>query len=377
MTDYSNHIAIIGAGISGLALGCMLKKANIPAIIFERSSVVSNYGAGISISPNGRDVLSYLEVDEVISKLSGNPKKALFFSNEVKITSIPSNVITTSRKILYKSLLEKYLQLDGDILFDHELIDIDCENINIFFSNNSSFNVQHVVACDGIKSSVRAKQMPGSKDPLYSGYSVWRAIIHRSQENIETRLGPNYHIVTYPVDESRTSFVAAIKTSKAYAESWKAKGSLEELKEDLPQESEIINSIFKEGDELYRWGVYTRPNITDLYSKNITFLGDAAHPIVPFIGQGGCLALEDAYVFGKLASKFRNNFKKIQYSYQKIRLKRVIKIKNESERQGFLNHLSNPLLVYSRNMFMKYTPIISSRIKKIWTYDPDKEISKI
>ena len=377
MTDYSNHIAIIGAGISGLALGCMLKKANIPAIIFERSSVVSNYGAGISISPNGRDVLSYLEVDEVISKLSGNPKKALFFSNEVKITSIPSNVITTSRKILYKSLLEKYLQLDGDILFDHELIDIDCENINIFFSNNSSFNVQHVVACDGIKSSVRAKQMPGSKDPLYSGYSVWRAIIHRSQENIETRLGPNYHIVTYPVDKSRTSFVAAIKTSKAYAESWKAKGSLEELKEDLPQESEIINSIFKEGDELYRWGVYTRPNITDLYLKNITFLGDAAHPIVPFIGQGGCLALEDAYVFGKLASKFRNNFKKIQYSYQKIRLKRVIKIKNESERQGFLNHLSNPLLVYSRNMFMKYTPIISSRIKKIWTYDPDKEISKI
>ena len=377
MTDYSNHIAIIGAGISGLALGCMLKKANIPATIFERSSVVSEHGAGISISPNGRDVLSYLEVDEVISKLSGNPKKALFFSNEVKITSIPSNVITTSRKILYKSLLEKYLQLDGDILFDHELIDIDCENINIFFSNNSSFNVQHVVACDGIKSSVRAKQMPGSKDPSYSGYSVWRAIIHRRQENIETHLGPNYHIVTYPVDESRTSFVAAIKTSKAYAESWKAKGSLEELKEDLPQESEIINSIFKEGDELYRWGVYTRPNITDLYSKNITFLGDAAHPIVPFIGQGGCLALEDAYVFGKLASKFRNNFKKIQYSYQKIRLKRVIKIKNESERQGFLNHLSNPLLVYSRNMFMKYTPIISSRIKKIWTYDPDKEISKI
>ena len=377
MKDYSNHIAIIGAGISGLALGCMLKKANIPAIIFERSSVVSNYGAGISISPNGRDVLSYLEVDEVISKLSGNPKKALFFSNEVKITSIPSNVITTSRKILYKSLLEKYLQLDGDILFDHELIDIDCENINIFFSNNSSFNVQHVVACDGIKSSVRAKQMPSSKDPSYSGYSVWRAIIHRRQENIETHLGPNYHIVTYPVDESRTSFVAAIKTSKAYAESWKAKGSLEELKEDLPQESEIINSIFKEGDELYRWGVYTRPNITDLYLKNITFLGDAAHPIVPFIGQGGCLALEDAYVFGKLASKFRNNFKKIQYSYQKIRLKRVIKIKNESERQGFLNHLSNPLLVYSRNMFMKYTPIISSRIKKIWTYDPDKEISKI
>ena len=377
MKDYSNHIAIIGAGISGLALGCMLKKANIPAIIFERSSVVSNYGAGISISPNGRDVLSYLEVDEVISKLSGNPKKALFFSNEVKITSIPSNVITTSRKILYKSLLEKYLQLDGDILFDHELIDIDCENINIFFSNNSSFNVQHVVACDGIKSSVRAKQMPGSKDPSYSGYSVWRAIIHRRQENIETHLGPNYHIVTYPIDESRTSFVAAIKTSKAYAESWKAKGSLEELKEDLPQESEIINSIFKEGDELYRWGVYTRPNITDLYSKNITFLGDAAHPIVPFIGQGGCLALEDAYVFGKLASKFRNNFKKIQYSYQKIRLKRVIKIKNESERQGLLNHLSNPLLIYSRNMFMKYTPIISSRIKKIWTYNPDKEISKI
>ena len=84
VNNYSKHIAIIGAGISGLALGLILKKANIPVVIFEKSNDVSDYGAGISISPNGIRVLKYLNIyDEVIS-FSKNPKEAVFFSGKKK-----------------------------------------------------------------------------------------------------------------------------------------------------------------------------------------------------------------------------------------------------------------------------------------------------
>lgn len=377
MKDFSGHIGIIGAGISGLALGCFLKKANIPVVIFEKSKDISEYGAGISLSPNGLRVLKALGIFKKIQRLSGNPNKAYFFSNNKKVTSFPVDVITTSRQTLYKSLLENYLSYDGDILFNHELLDLDVNSLELSFSNGSIFNVSHLVACDGIKSICRKFHDKLDSEPSYSGYSVWRAIVDKKQENIETYLGPNHHIVTYPIDKSRISFVAAIKTNKMYKESWRSIGTKEEMLKDLPKISKKAYSFLDTDINLYKWGVYTRPNIKSLYMKNITFLGDAAHPIVPFMGQGGCLALEDAFVFSELVSKFKNDFNKIQYAYEKIRLKRIKKIKARSEIQGYLNHIKNPFFILCRNLIMKFSPIILATVKDIWNYDSSIEINNI
>ena len=377
MKDFSGHIGIIGAGISGLALGCFLKKANIPVVIFEKSNDISEHGAGISLSPNGLRVLKALGIFKKIQRLSGNPNKAYFFSNNKKVTSFPVDVITTSRQTLYKSLLENYLSYDGDILFNHELLDLDINSLKISFSNGSIFNVSHLVACDGIKSICRKFHDKLDSEPSYSGYSVWRAIVDKKQENIETYLGPNHHIVTYPIDKSRISFVAAIKTNKMYKESWRSIGTKEEMLKDLPKIPKKAYSFLDTDINLYKWGVYTRPNIKSLYMKNITFLGDAAHPIVPFMGQGGCLALEDAFVFGELVSKFKNDFTKIQYTYEKIRLKRIKKIKARSEIQGHLNHIKNPFFILCRNLIMKFSPIIPTIVKDIWDYDASIEINNI
>ena len=377
MKDFSGHIGIIGAGISGLALGCFLKKANIPVVIFEKSKDISEYGAGISLSPNGLRVLKALGIFKKIQRLSGNPNKAYFFSNNKKVTSFPVDVITTSRQTLYKSLLENYLSYDGDILFNHELLDLDVNSLELSFSNGSIFNVSHLVACDGIKSICRKFHDKLDSEPSYSGYSVWRAIVDKKQENIETYLGPNHHIVTYPIDKSRISFVAAIKTNKMYKESWRSIGTKEEMLKDLPKISKKAYSFLDNDINLYKWGVYTRPNIKSLYMKNITFLGDAAHPIVPFMGQGGCLALEDAFVFSELVSKFKNDFNKIQYAYEKIRLKRIKKIKARSEIQGYLNHIKNPFFILCRNLIMKFSPIIPATVKDIWNYDSSIEIKNI
>ena len=77
---YKNHIAIIGAGISGLTLGIVLKKQNIPCIIFEKFPSISEYGAGISISRNGQKVLKEIEILDKLKLISGNPKNAYFIS---------------------------------------------------------------------------------------------------------------------------------------------------------------------------------------------------------------------------------------------------------------------------------------------------------
>lgn len=100
MNIYHNHIAIIGAGISGLALACILKKANIPVVVFEKSEQVSDYGAGISISPNGMRVLKELDIFNEVVSVSANPNQASFFSGNKKINTFDVDVVTTSRQVL-------------------------------------------------------------------------------------------------------------------------------------------------------------------------------------------------------------------------------------------------------------------------------------
>jgi len=377
MDNYRNHIAIIGGGISGLALGCILQEAKIPVAIFEQSSEVSNYGAGISLSPNGIKILKNLGIYQDILERSANPKNAVHFSNNKQIKSFDVDVITTTRKTLYEVLLNKYIELGGEILFNHKLRSIDINNSELHFSNNITYKVKHIAACDGIKSICRNQILP-KDNPVYSGYSVWRSIVDKKQDNIETLLGPNHHIVTYPISSSKISFVAAVNTNKEYIESWKAPGSLEELKLDLPISAYNFLSLLDDRSTLYKWGVYTRPAPRSLCFENLTLLGDAAHPIVPFIGQGGCLALEDAYAFGKLICSYKGDIKNSQMAYENLRLPRIHKIKSLSERQGYLNHIKNPILVMGRNMIIKYAPSIGMRsIKQIWDYDIDKALSKI
>ena len=367
MNNYENSVAIIGAGISGLALGSFLKENNFPCVIFERSSNISEYGAGISISPNGKDVLKKLNILEELKTVSGNSKKTTFYSNLKEITSIDTDVITTSRKNLYDLLLKKYYSLGGVVLFDYELNDIDIKNKNIFFKNGVNYHVNHIAACDGIKSKCRQICF-GSEMPQYSGYSVWRTILDQNQININFYLGSGFHIVSYPINNNKTSFVAAVKTREENEESWMLRGTYSDLSKDIPIDILDNFETLKDKKDIYKWGIYTRSKIESLYSTNVTLFGDAAHPITPFIGQGGCMALEDVYEFTKVLKSNNGQFLKTQKEYQSKRLKRVRYINKTSMNQGKLNHTKNPFLVFLRNFLMKNTNIIRFMTKKIWEY---------
>ena len=368
MKDHSNFIAIIGAGISGLALGIILQRNKIPCIIFEKSEKISEYGAGISISPNGLAVLNNLDVINDLKPLSRQPEQAIFFSNNKKINQIPINVFTTTRKSIYKVLLDKYQELKGEIYFGHEVVDVDNETKMLTFNDKKSTYVKHIIACDGIKSICQKKVSSMYDEPKYSGYYVWRTIFPSNQTNIHFYLGSNFHVVSYPVDKERSSLVAAVKSKNKQNESWKQQGSIHNLLSEIP--SNILKNYpsISENYGVYKWGIFLRPNVKSLFDNNITYVGDAAHPIVPFIGQGACLALEDSYVLGQLISK-HNNIKIAQAKYNKLRINRVRTIYRKSLNQGKLNHLRNPLLIFLRNFLMKYTNIISTQTKSIWLYD--------
>ena len=378
MANFSSHVGIIGGGIAGLTAGCALRLQGIKTIVFERGNEISEYGAGISISPNALNLLEKLGIKDDFIKSSFVPKYAAFNYLNTKLRTLDTQVITSSRQNLIQVIYKRYIELGGEIAFEHEYKDLNQDACNISFTNGDNYSVKHVLACDGIRSLIRQQYFPSSGAPVYSGYSAWRGIGLSSNKGVQFYFGSKSHIVSYPIDNNgRTSFVGVIKTKQSAHDSWKTKGSKAALLDDLKDYDSSVFSMLDSSTDIYKWGIYERAPSKSMYSKNITLLGDAAHPMVPFLGQGGCMAIEDGYAFAGLLKKLNGDFETTQVLYQNLRFKRNNKIYASSKMQGKLNHMENALLVFLRNLMIKYTPIISMRLKGIWDYDLDAEIKKI
>ena len=111
-----------------------------------------------------------------------------------------------------------------------------------------------------------------------------------------------------------------------------------------------------------------------MIAKNITLLGDAAHPMVPFLGQGACMAIEDSYSFAMACKEHMANLANAQEAYDYVRSKRTKKIQQLSMIQGKVYHLKNPILVATRNAAMRYTNIPGNDLKRIHNYDAHDEM---
>ncbi len=367
MNDYSEHIAIIGGGIAGLCLGCFLLRKETKCVIFERSLKIREGGAGISISPNAINLLDKIDLKESLSLEGFFPEKINFLDENDPITSVNSRVCAISREKLVNILYKKFISLGGQIIFDHEYISFNSDSKTVSFKNNKSYKVRHLAACDGIKSKIR-DDFFDSGQPVYSGYSAWRCIGQNPNKDAYLQLSSNKHLVLYPITNSLSSFVGCIKTRKENNEPWIAEGSIDELNRDIGFMSDNHKETVYASKRFYRWGIYTRSPLKKYFAKNVTLFGDAAHPIVPFLGQGGCLAVEDGYSFAKLLND-SGNLEDAQNSYECIRKPRVKMITRLSKEQALHNHISNSFLRKTRNFLMSKTPIIDKQMDRIYRFD--------
>ena len=372
-----DSIGILGGGIAGLTLGCTLLQEGIPAIIFEQSSKVSSFGAGISLSKNALRLLYRLNIYEDLFNRSFAPSKVLIQGPIESICEFraPTGVLATRRQELINCLLERYLSLGGEIFYDHSLKTYNQVTREITFKNDTKYTINHLAACDGIRSSIRDTFFTINQKPKYSGYSAWRGVGKSELQSVHFALGPNSHIVSYPLNnDGDVSFVGVLKESNEFDESWRTEGSYKDLLDDFSHYDPNIFPKIKDSTKLYKWGIYIRPSLKSMITKNITLLGDAAHPMVPFLGQGGCMAIEDAYAFGILCKITNCDFTKAQNTYDSVRSKRTKKIQRMSMMQGKIYHMKNPLLVAARNAVMRYTNIPGNDLKRLHDYDVEDAI---
>ena len=376
MDNYSKHVAILGGGIAGLSLGCTFLKEGIPAVIFEKMSEETSHGAAISLSSNALRLLDRLDIYSDLKNKSFLHSKATIQGPKKSICTFNTpEVLTTRRQTLMSLLHSRFKNLGGDIKYDHTLIKFDDKKCEATFSNKQKYHFKHLAACDGIRSSIRDTFFPSNQNPKYSGYSAWRSIGKSPLKRVHFALGPGGHVVSYPVNnDGDVSFVAVRKEDFQFKESWKEQGSLNNLLDDFSTYDPGIFPKLKDEEPLYKWGIYIRPPLQSMISRNITLVGDAAHPMVPFLGQGACMAIEDAYTFAMLCKQNNGNFIDAQKTYDLLRSKRTKKMQKASMLQGKIYHMKNPLLVFARNSVMKYTNIPGNDLKKIHDYDAHQEV---
>ena len=376
MSDYRNHIGIIGGGIAGLTLGCALLKQGIPAIIFEKMSEETSHGAAISLSFNALCLLDRLDIYADLKNQSFIHSEASIQGPQKEISSFQTpEVLTTRRQTLMSLLYSRYIKLGGEICHHHDLESFDVVKSEVTFTNQNKYALKHLAACDGIRSSIRDAFFAANQDPKYSGYSAWRGIGKSNLQKIHFALGPDSHIVSYPINkDGDVSFVAVKKEDYQFKESWKEEGSVSDLLDDFSAYDSKIFPALEDSAQIYKWGIYIRPPLKSMITKNITLLGDAAHPMVPFLGQGACMAIEDSYSFAMACKEHMTNLANAQTDYDYVRSKRTKKIQQLSMMQGKVYHLKNPILVAARNAIIKHTNIPGNDLKRIHDYDAHNEM---
>jgi 2-polyprenyl-6-methoxyphenol hydroxylase-like FAD-dependent oxidoreductase len=371
--ENKKQIAIIGGGIAGLTFARCLTTLEYDIHIFEKKERFDEIGAAISVFPNALCVMDKLQLLNEILESSGQIKTVYLKTKSGKIlsTSAPKSdypLICIHRADLHGILFKN---IDAKLYNNYALKNIthlDNGKILIEFENGENKIVDAVVGADGIHSEVR-KYIINDGAPIFRGYNVWRGVV-------KTNFGIGYGSETYgkgqrvgivPIKDGVYGWWAT--ANENYMQDDSPEGTKEKLNRLFGDWHSPIPELIKKTETILKNGLIDRKPHKGWTKRNVTLLGDAAHPTTPNLGQGGCLAIEGAYILAKSIQKYGLTDKSFE-RYEELQFPRSEKIVNESLKVGEIGQLTNPILIGIRNFAMWAIPsrVAMKMIDKYFSY---------
>ena len=371
-------IAIIGSGIAGLTLACLLKNSsNFEFIIYEKEDVLNlDEGFGIQLSVNSISILNKIGFEQLNKNERFHPSQLDFYTiNFNKIcdldlkafNSANEKYTTIKRSSLIKFLREKLLS--NSIIFGKKISNIQQinEKINIHFVDGSSDIVDYIIVSDGVFSTTKSIIENKKTKPIYYGAIAIRTQIkihdihHFNSNNISLIMGSDAHLVLYPINKKKEINLVCIIRKKIEND----RDIMRILENTIFKENKNLSSFFK--GELKSWPIYISSKPVKSIYKNILYIGDAFYTFPPTMAQGASQAIEGA---NEVFNLIENNHQNIQNIYFKNREEKTNAIYKRSKLNYFSFHISNRLLKILRNKILKIlvknNNFISSYLGKIY-----------
>ena len=360
------RVAIIGAGISGLFIANLFKrKPNYQISIYEKNtSIIGEEGYGVQLSVNSVKLLNKIGFEKLQNNEKFNPEKIDFYSNKSfnKICELDISDFNSENckyTTLKRSTLINFLKKDLEHLIknDHNISKIDQQNkkIKLYFENNKTFECDYLIISDGVFS--KSKSLISNKQtiPQFNCTLAIRGIITKSTENIDNKnislfLGSNFHQVIYPTNlHGDLNFIAIMKYKLSTEEQknyslFSDNSFIQNILKKIPLENKKFLNNLKESKI---FPVFVSNNFYKIQTNNIYLIGDAFFAFPRSFAQGASQSIESAY---ELFKSIENN---TESNFFKNRVKKTKMVNIRSKFNQFIFHLSNPLTIFVRNIFLK------------------------
>jgi 2-polyprenyl-6-methoxyphenol hydroxylase-like FAD-dependent oxidoreductase len=386
-------IAIIGGGIGGLSAAALLLRSGFDVQVYEQAKNLGEVGAGINIGPNASRILYRIGIADELGRIGVKPAsfdqrrwddgRLLLRSplGEAVETAFGAPYYTFHRGDLHRALTHA---VAGDRIhlahrFTH-LVDSG-DRVEAHFENGASISVDLLVGADGIHSVVR-HTLFGPEKPHFTGCVAYRGLVpanrlrHLDLEfTNQIWMGPGAHFVHYFVSAgSLVNFVGITEQDSWLRESWIDRGEIADALALFQGWHDQVLSIIGAADETYKWALFDRSPLQRWSAGRVTLLGDACHPMLPFMGQGAAQAIEDGATLTACLLKLSNDVPAVLQLYEKLRLPRASRLQKMSATNKTRFHMLDGPAQTQRDVEMARGATDWSPAAIAWLFAHDAEL---
>ena len=350
------QVIIVGGGIAGMTTALALSRAGCSVRLYEQAPAFSEIGAGIMLTPNATRVLHHLGLAAALENSAMRPQASIYrrfddagLMGESPLAGRVESAFGAPNLHIHRSdlldTLVAAVRSRGSTQLNTGCQATGCaqhgDRVTVRFRNGDAVEGDLLLACDGVHSTLRG-QLAAHAQPRFRGQVAWRGLVPAAGQPARVVaqastvwIGEDRHIVQYVLrGGSLVNYVAIAVQETWEEEGWNRPAELEEVKSEFDGWHDDVQALLAAtpGDALYKWGLFDRDPLEQWVYGRLALLGDAAHPMLPFMAQGSAMAIEDAIILARCL-KDQASLAAALARYQQVRQVRTARVILQSRAQ--------------------------------------------